>query len=98
MQANLRALRLRQPASPALGRYQTAARLLTGKPRAGADEGVEWVRWLVSDLHIPGLAVYGIKAEDAAEIAGKAAQASSMKANPIVLTPEEIRAVVEAAL
>jgi alcohol dehydrogenase class IV len=98
MQANLRALRLRQPASPALGRYQTVARLLTGKPQAGADEGAEWVRWLVSDFQIPGLAVYGIKGEDAAEIAGKAAQASSMKANPIVLTPEEIRAVVEAAL
>ena len=98
MQANLRALRVRQPGSPALTRYQTAARLLTGSAQAGADEGVEWVRSLVSDLQIPGLSRYGIKKEDAAELAAKAAQASSMKANPIVLTPAELSAAMEQAL
>jgi alcohol dehydrogenase class IV len=98
MQANLRALRVRQPGSPALSRYQTVARLLTGNPAAGADDGVEWVRALVSDLQIPGLGLYGIKPENAAELVAKAAQASSMKANPIVLTPGELSAVLEKAL
>jgi alcohol dehydrogenase class IV len=98
MQANLRALRLRQPGSPALSRYQTVARLLTGKPEAGADEGVDWVRSLVSELQIAGLGHYGIKMEHAAELAAKAALASSMKANPIVLTPAELSALLEQAL
>jgi alcohol dehydrogenase class IV len=98
MAANLRALRVRQPGSPALGRYQTVARLLTGKTEARADDAVDWVRALVSDLRIPGLALYGIKNEDAAVLVAKAAQASSMKANPIVLAPAELGAVLEKAL
>jgi alcohol dehydrogenase class IV len=98
MAANLRALRIRQPGSPALARYQTVARLLTGKSDARADDAVDWVRALVSDLRIPGLALYGIKIEDAAVLVAKAAQASSMKANPIVLTPAELGAVLEKAL
>ena len=98
MRANLRALRLRQPDSPALARYQAVARLLTGQPQAGADDGVEWVRALVADLSISGLGRYGIKKENIAELVAKAAQASSMKANPILLTPNELAALLEEAL
>jgi alcohol dehydrogenase class IV len=98
MEANLRALRQRQPDSPALSRYQTVARLLTGKSEAAADDGVEWVRALVSDLQVSGLARYGIRLEDSAELAAKAAQASSMKANPIVLTPGELSEIMEKAM
>jgi alcohol dehydrogenase class IV len=98
MQANLRALRLRQPNSPALARYQSVARLLTGQPQAGADDGVAWVRSLVAGLSISGLARYGIKKENIGELAAKSAQASSMKANPVVLSPSEIAAVLEEAL
>src|SRR3984893_4689763 len=50
MEANLRALRERQPAAGALRRYEEIARLLTGHPTATADDGVEWVRKLVTDL------------------------------------------------
>jgi alcohol dehydrogenase class IV len=98
MQANLRALRLRQPNSPALARYQSVARLLTGRPRAGADDGVAWVRALAAGLSISGLARYGIKKENIAELAAKSAQASSMKANPVVLSPSELAALLEEAL
>ncbi len=98
MQANLRALRLRQPNSPALARYQSVARLLTGQPQAGADDGVAWVRALVADLAVCGLGRYGIKKENSAELVAKAAQASSMKANPILLTPSELGALLEEAL
>jgi alcohol dehydrogenase class IV len=98
MAANLRALRVRQPGSPALARYQTVARLLTARPDARADDGVDWVRALVADLQIPGLGLYGIRAENTAELVAKAAQASSMKANPIVLTPAELTAVLEKAM
>ena len=98
MQTNLSALRRRLPGSPALARYGAAARILTGDAAARADEGVEWVRRLVSDLQIPGLGVYGIRRQDIAELVEKAGKASSMKANPIVLTADELGSLVEEAL
>jgi alcohol dehydrogenase class IV len=39
-----------------------------------------------------------VTAEDLEKIAEKAAQASSMKANPVVLTHDEMLAVLHAAL
>ena len=96
--ANLQALRSRQPDSPALTRYEKIARILTGNPRATADDGAEWVRSLVADLQIPGLKKYGLTPENTSALIPKAAQASSMKANPIVLTSGELAAILAAAL
>jgi alcohol dehydrogenase class IV len=98
MRTNLEALRQRQPKSDTLRRFERVARLLTGRPAATADEGVDWIRTLVSDLHIPGLAAYGLKKQDAAELVEKAAHASSMKANPITLTPSELMQIFQNAL
>ena len=98
MEINLRALRERQPASDALRRYEVVARLVTGKPAATADDGVEWVRKLVSDLQIPPLRTYGITTDHSVELAGKAQNASSMKANPVVLTNEELVEILARAL
>jgi alcohol dehydrogenase class IV len=97
MHANLRALRDRQPARGALRRYEEIARLLTGNTTATADDGVEWVRRLVTDLQIPGLRSYGLKSEDTADLVTKAEKASSMKANPVALTREELAGVLERA-
>ncbi|HVM51307.1 MAG TPA: iron-containing alcohol dehydrogenase, partial [Candidatus Acidoferrum sp.] len=98
MEMNLRALRQRQPASEILHRYQEVARILTGRADAPAEAGVEWVRQLVSDLAIPGLGTYGIKQEHVAELVEKSAKASSMKANPVALTPGELQEVLVGAL
>jgi len=98
MATNLRALREREPDSPALARYGQAAVLLTGNPQATADAGVDWVRKLAADLPIPKLNAYGIREEHVADIATKAANASSMKANPIVLTPDELEQTLRLAL
>jgi alcohol dehydrogenase class IV len=98
MEANIRALRERQPQDRALARYGEIARILTGDPTATAEDGVEWVRQLCSRLSIPALRVYGIAAKDIPDLVAKAAQASSMKANPIVLTAEELRTVMDGAL
>jgi alcohol dehydrogenase class IV len=97
MAMNLRALRERAPASDALRRFDEVARLLTDQPAATADDGVKWVRELVRDLAIPPLACYGIQRQQTPEIVVKAANASSMKANPIVLTPEELTEVLHRA-
>jgi alcohol dehydrogenase class IV len=98
MEINPRALRSRQPSSEALRRYEEVARLLTGKATASTDDGEKWVRQLVTDLKIPRLSSFGIKREHFPELIEKAANASSMKPNPIVLTPEELTQILERAL
>ena len=98
MAANLRALRDRQPTSETLRRYEQVARLLTGNASAVAETGVQWVRKLVQDLQIPPLGHYGIQREHVAELVEKAAQASSMKANPIALTGDELADILQRAI
>jgi len=98
MNANIQALRQRAPDGEALRRYDKVAQLLIGKVSATADDGVEWVRHLAGDLKIPRLGAYGIKSEHVAELVKKSMQASSMKANPIALTPEELAETLRLAL
>jgi len=73
-------------------------RFLNSDAIATADDGVAWVRQLVSDLRIPPLATYGLTAGDITEVAEKAAKASSMKGNPIILTPDELGRTLERAM
>jgi alcohol dehydrogenase class IV len=98
MAQNISALRQRASGSETLRRYDEVARLLTGNAGATADDGVKWVRELVSDLQIKPLGAYGIREEHIADLAAKAANASSMKANPIALTPEELAETLRRAL
>jgi alcohol dehydrogenase class IV len=98
MRINVRALRERQPDSPSLQRYDEVARILTGDPGAEAADGLQWVMQLCADLRVPSLAAYGIRPEDFPELVQKAAAASSMKANPILLTPAELKEILERAL
>ena len=98
MAMNLRALRRRDPHGAALYRYEEAAWWLTGDSKAKADDGVEWVRALVTDLKVPRLGSLGIQQTQIADLVVKAAKASSMKTNPIVLTPEELTEILEQAL
>jgi alcohol dehydrogenase class IV len=98
MAANLRALRERAPESEALRRYDRVAALLTGDPHAGADAGVAWVEQLVAALPVSKLGVYGLREEHVAGLVVQAAQASSMKANPIRLTPDELAQTLRRAL
>ena len=95
--ANLSALATRAPESPALARYREAARIVTGDPAATAPDLVPWLLDLVRRLGIPRLGHYDIGPADFAAIAGKASQASSMKGNPIGLTPEELMRVLAEA-
>ena len=91
-------MRARNPKNIALPRYTHIAALLTGNPHATADAGVAWVQKLVADLPIPRLGAYGIREEHVADIIAKAANASSMKPNPVVLTPDELAHTLRLAL
>jgi len=97
MDVNVRALRQRAPESDALRRYGEVARLLTGNPLAMAEDGVEWIAEICRRLEIPPLRAYGVRREDFGALVEKAAQASSMKANPIPLTPEELTEIIARA-
>ncbi len=97
VRANVRALRHRTPHSAALARYDEAARILCG-PQAGADTLADWLDALRRELGIPGLSAYGIGEQHVADVCEKAARASSMKANPVVLAPEELAWVLREAL
>ncbi len=98
MAMNLRALRQRDPHGAALYRYEEAAWWLTGDSKAKADDGVKWVRALATDLKVPRLGSFGIQRQHFPDLVAKATNTSSMKANPIVLTPEELTEVLEQAL
>ncbi len=95
---NVRALRERAPTSAALAKYAEAARILAGKEHAEAEDLAPWLRELVQRLNIAPLADHGLTREQIPLLIEKAAQASSTKANPIVLTTEELREIAERAL
>ncbi|HOD47254.1 MAG TPA: iron-containing alcohol dehydrogenase [Opitutaceae bacterium] len=97
MAANLGALRARAPQHPSLARYADVARWLTGRAEATADEGVVWVAAQHAAMALPKLAALGVAAADFPEVVAQAQQASSMKANPVVLTADELAAVLAAA-
>lgn len=59
---------------------------------------VGWLQALTKRLGIPKLGAWGIQEADLGEIARKAAAASSMRANPVALSQEELVAVLRAAL
>ena len=98
MSANIRALREREPDSLALRRYDRIAHLLSGNPHATADAGVEWVQKLVAELPVPRLGAYSLCEEHISSLVAKATHASSMKANPITLTPDELAQTLRLAL
>lgn len=87
-----------QSAGNTLRRYEEIARLLTGRPHATADDGVAWVRELVTALSIPRLSTYGVTAADVPLVVEKAATASSTKGNPLPLTSAELTSILSAAL
>jgi alcohol dehydrogenase class IV len=94
---NLRALRERDSDSPVIPRFDDIARLLTGH-ECSAAEGIQRIREMAADFKIPRLNSHGIKAEDIPEIVKHAKNASSMKANPIALTDEELTEILQRAL
>ncbi len=98
MAVNLRALEERAPEGDALHRYDEIAQILVGNDEASATDGVTWVRELCEALNIPPLATYGLRQADGPAVIEKSAVASSMKANPIQLTPDEMGEILARAL
>jgi alcohol dehydrogenase class IV len=98
MEANINALGARASESPALGRYDEVARLITGSPKGRAADGIAWVKKLCLHLQVQPLAAFSIEKKYFADIVDKARQASSMKGNPIELTQGELLEILQKAL
>jgi alcohol dehydrogenase class IV len=98
LETNLAALQERAPDSPTLARFDEIARLLTGKPKARAEDGLRWLKQVVKALKIPALKQYGIQTSDVPEIIAQAQKASSMKGNPIELSESELGGILAQAL
>lgn len=98
LDANLGKLRAGGSSGPGAGRFRELARLLTGAPEAEPEDGVAWVRELVRTLRTPRLSVYGLSLDELPGIAEKAAQASSMQANPVKLEKSELVEILARAL
>jgi alcohol dehydrogenase class IV len=97
VEANVRALRSGQPASPALSRYAEAARLLTGDPGAAIEDGIAWIRQTVTQLRISPLREFGLRPEDFGDITAAAIKASSTQGNPVVLAENDLHAILAEA-
>jgi alcohol dehydrogenase class IV len=95
---NVRALKSRAPNALALARYTEIAQLVTGRENASIPDLCSWLEDLRLSLEIPGLGKYGIKPEHIGDLVEKSAVASSMKANPIELRPDEMYEILERAL
>lgn len=98
MEANIRVLRHRGAGDGPLARYRELARILTGDATAEAEDGMAWVRALVTDLAIPPLSRYGLSAAEIPAVVAKAEQAASMKGNPVVLSADDLTAILTEAL
>jgi alcohol dehydrogenase class IV len=97
LDVNLHALRMRAPGSRVLDRFDEIARLLTGDLSAQAEGGLDWVGSIVRELQIPGLATYGLASEHMEQLVEDGARSSSMKGNPIPLTPDEVAGILTRA-
>ncbi|WP_224364750.1 iron-containing alcohol dehydrogenase [Hyalangium versicolor] len=98
LEVNLRALRARAPEHPSLPRFQEVAALLTGRSDARAEEATIWVKELCQALSVPGLRRYGLTEAEVPRLVEKARVASSMKANPLVLTEAELTEIATRSL
>jgi alcohol dehydrogenase class IV len=98
MDINVRALRERAPDHPALQRATEVAVLITGQPDATTENAIVWLEELTAALSIPGLGSYGLNQEEIAAVVAAAQRASSMRANPIELTDDEVTQIVTRSL
>ena len=98
IETNLRAARERTPTADTERRYAEVARALTGRASATADDTAPFCRDLVAEFCIPPLRTYGITSAHLAALVEQAAKSSSMKANPLPLTPDELAEILTRAI
>lgn len=98
---NIGALRQREPSNPALGKYADLGRLLSGARDLSDEQACETLLNLLTGwtdaLQLPRLSSYGMQAADIPRVVAHC-RGSSMKTNPVILTDDEVAAILKARL
>jgi alcohol dehydrogenase class IV len=101
MEANVAALRALPDGGGGLARYARVGQALVG-PETTGDEAIErglaFVRRLVRELSVPPLSSFGVADTHVADLVARAQRASSMKGNPVVLSPDALATCLRRAL
>jgi alcohol dehydrogenase class IV len=99
--ANIQALKDRDPECDALAKYAQTGRLLVNDGHLSDETALAKLLETLEDwtfkLNLPRLSTYGVRQQDFPAIVANS-RGSSMKTNPIVLTDDEIRAILAARL
>ncbi|MBN8247830.1 MAG: iron-containing alcohol dehydrogenase [Verrucomicrobia bacterium] len=97
LQANLGALRARDPRGPGLIRLRRVAHWVTGRRDATAEDLIPALQALITPLKVPSLTRLGVDVADFPELIRQARRSSSMQGNPVVLTDSELLEALKAA-
>ena len=100
-ETNINAMCDREPDNPALQRYARISEILCGKHHRNSEEAWQQLitllhRW-TSDLNLQRLSEYGLHAAGLDHVVAHS-RGSSMQTNPIVLTDDEIKAILVSRL
>lgn len=95
IEVNIQSLQKNNSRFDYLSRYKRIAQILTGKNDSKPEDVIDFTRQLTSDLNIQTLSHLGVLETDYPEIIVKAAGSSSMKGNPVPLTPDEMYKILE---
>jgi len=95
---NIRALREREPGGEGLAKYARMGRLLTNAPEiddVSACDGLvqRLEEWTVA-LNLPRLSHYGVRESDFERVIANC-RGSSMKTNPIVVSDQEVKEILQ---
>ncbi len=100
-EVNIDALKERAPDNPSLEKYAKAGAILSAQPYSDPDKAREALVTILSDwtrrLELPPLRHYGIQASDFPHVVANC-RGGSMKTNPLVLTDEEVTAILRQRL
>jgi len=98
MEVNISLLRTRGDNEGTLRKYRKIAELLTGKPDADWELGVEWIKQLVEDCGLGRLDAALLPEEAIHRLASQALQSSSTKSNPVPLGEAELVGILSRAV
>jgi len=96
-QANIHALQAADDVAT-LAKYHSIAQWLVGNANATHQDLIEWLFEQTTRLNIPTLGEMGLTTADIPAVVAQSQQSSSMKGNPITLSPQALADILHAAI
>jgi alcohol dehydrogenase class IV len=97
LKANLEVAQAESKHADTVGRFSELAGLLTAGGGREPQQVLDWVAGLKESIKVRGLAQLGVDHKEFRRVAERAKDASSMKGNPVSLSVEKLRDVLNAA-